>query len=242
MHLGRFGLFLFILGTTAVAMADCPIADKTARTQGLDAALRMYIRCAVNQNDDDTQLYLARIYATGQGNVAANKQKALLFYHLSSENGNATAMVELAKLLTELDSKDETRSEITTYLPRVRTQFKQNTGNSFSGELLHPYALLMLAAEAPEAKWFYTTTVKSDPRAAELLKTYPIDPNKRRQVLRAASRWKQRKMVDLAREILPLAEFDEFYQALYPKKGLPDSFKRSQAVERLKSKLESRLK
>ena len=237
-----WGILLGVLGMSVTSFAACPIADKLAREKGLLAALTAYQNCAIGQNDDDSQLYLARAYETGQENIQKSHGRALLFYHLSAENGNATAMVELANLLTKLDSDEAGRQEIVTYLEKIKAQLSQLTFNSFRGELLHPYALLMLAAEAPEAKWFYTTGVKSDSRAGQLLKNYKIDPNKKKEVIRAATAWKQRKMLDLAYEVFSVSEFNEFHQTLYPKVGLPNSFARAQAVERLKTKVESRQK
>ena len=238
----QWGLFCGVLCTISVAGADCPLADKLAREKGLDAALKTYQHCAIVKNDDEAQLYLGHIYETGQGNVYKNPRRAILFYHLSAENGNATAMVDLAKLLTELDDDDSTRDDIITYMDKIQSQLRYSSGNSFAGELLHPYALLMLAGESPDVKWFYTTKQKSDPRAAQLLKSYTIDPQKKKDVIRAASQWKQRKMLDLAREVFSVKEYNEFYRTLYPKEGLPNAFARSQAVEKLKARIESRQK
>ena len=231
-------LFLVLFCATAVS-AGCPVAEQVARDKGLTAALPVFVQCAIQQNDDETQLYLARIYTKGHGDVAKNISKALLFYHLSSENGNAAAMVELATLLTSLDEKAETRHEISDYLDKAQATLKNNTRNSFKGELLHPYALLMLASESPSEKWFYTTETKSDSRAAQLLKNYQIDPEKKKTVIREASKWKQRKMRDIAFEIYSVSEYNEFYNTLYPKQGIPNSFARSQAVNKLKEKIES---
>ncbi|MDY6407305.1 MAG: hypothetical protein SPL08_01185 [Pseudomonadota bacterium] len=235
-----WGTILGILCWATGVTADCPVADELARTKGLSAALSAYLGCAVNQNDDESQLYLAHVYMTGQENVAQNRQRALLFYHLSAENGNATAMVELARLLIELDNDDKTRGEITSYLEKIQGQFQNNFENSFKGELLHPYALLMLANEAPESKWFYLSRQKSDSRSAQLLKNYQIDAAKKKQVMRTATLWKQRKMVDMAREVFSVSEFNDFYRTLYPETGLPNAFTRAQAVEKLKSRIESR--
>jgi len=224
------------------AGANCPVADKVAREKGLSAAENVYQNCALGQNEDEAQLYLARVYATGQGNIPKSRGRALLFYHLSAENGNATAMVELANLLTEMDGDEASRREIVTYMDKIKAQAKIRPANSFRGDLLHPYALLLLASESPESKWFYITKTKSDPRAAQLIKTYKIDPQKKKEVIREATAWKQRKMIDLAREVFSVSEFNEFYQTLYPKVGLPNSFARAQAVDKLKTRVESRQK
>ncbi|MBR6412762.1 MAG: sel1 repeat family protein [Alphaproteobacteria bacterium] len=242
MHYIHWGFLCSILCAVSVARADCPLADKIAREKGLDAALETYNHCAIVQNDDEAQLYLAHIYEKGQGNVYKNPRRAILFYHLSAENGNATAMVDLAKLLTQLDDNDSTRDDIITYMDKIQGQLRYTSGSSFTGKLLHPYALLMLAAESPEIKWFYSSKQKSDPRASQLLNNYAIDPEKKKEVIRAASQWKRRKMLDLAREVFSVKEYNEFYRTLYPKEGLPNAFARSQAVEKLKARVESRQK
>lgn len=229
-------IFLFI---THTAFAACPVADKIAREKGMDKALPVYINCALYQNDDETQNYLAGIYEKGLGSISKNLNRALLFYHLSAENGNASSMVSLSNILRRLDETDSGREELLNYFKKIRLQ--RLTG-SFTGQFLHPYALLMLAAEKPEVKWFYITSTKSDPRAAKLLKEYQIDDIKKKEVVREATQWKQRKMLDIAKEAFSPSEFRDFYQTLYPKTGRPDAFKRSQAVNKLKEKIESRQK
>ena len=229
-------IFLFI---THTVFAACPVADKFARENNMDKALPIYIDCALYQNDDETQNYLAGIYEKGQGNVAPNLNRALLFYHLSAENGNASSMVSLSNILRRLDETDSGRKALLTYLKKIRLQ---GTTGTFNGQLLHPYALLMLAAEKPEVKWFYTTAKKSDPRAAKLLKEYQMDDIKKKEIIRQATQWKQRKMMDIAKEVLSATEFRDFYQTLYPQIGMPNAFKRSQAVNQLKEKIESKQK
>ena len=235
----RFALFFLLLWSAGQAWADCPVADKIAREKRLSDAMPIYLQCALKNNDDETQLYLARIYNKGQGDVAKSIQRALLLYHLSSENGNATAMVELATLLRSLDDNDDTRNEIVAYTKKIAAQVKGTVNSSFQGQLLHPYALLMLAAEKPDSKWFYLTKTKTDPRAAELLKNYEIEPEKKRVLMQTATAWKQRKMKDIAMQVLTTKELSEFYKTLYPKKGLPNNFARSQAVNKLKERVES---
>ena len=238
----RFGIMLGIILFALSARAGCPVADAQARTGSLSKALSAYQHCALQKGDDDTQLYLAEIYEKGKGDVPKNTQRALLFYHLSSENGNAKAMVGLSKLMSQLDESDAGRAELTTYLTKIRRATSTSGISSFAGQILHPYALLVLASEKPESKWFYQTTVKSDPTASNLLKAYQIEPDKKDQVIKQATQWKQRKMLDIARKVFSVDEFNEFYDTLYPDNGLPNAFERSQAVNRLKERIESRTK
>ena len=235
-----FLTFCFLLLTLS-AHAACPGADTVARANSLRKALPIYISCALQGNDDETQLYLAQIYETGKGDVPKNTQRALLFYHLGSENGNASAMVGLSKLLTRLDSNDRSRAEIPLYLEKIQSSLAGNLGQSFRGQLLHPYTLLLLASEKQSAKWFYPTATKSDSSATQLLKSYKIDPIKKKACLKEASQWKQRRMMDIAREVFSIREYNDFYDILYPDIGLPDPFAREQAVNRLKERVERKL-
>ena len=234
----RFCIMLGLLLFSGIVHAACPGADAIARSNGLKKALPIYITCAVYENDDTAQLYLAQVYETGKGDVPKNIQRALLFYHLGVENGNATAMVGMSKLLTYLDSSDKTRPEIPLYLEKLRNNLTGSLGQSFRGQLLHPYTLLLLAAEKPSAKWFYLTTVKSDPNAASLLKSYKIEPQKKQACIAEATQWKQRRMMDIAREVFSVREYNDFYDILYPEVGIPDAFARERAVNRLKERIE----
>ena len=69
-----------------------------------------------------------------------------------------------------------------------------------------------------------------------------MDDIKKKEIIRQATQWKQRKMMDIAKEVYSPAEFKEFHQTLYPTVGIPNAFKRSQAVNQLKERIESRLK
>ena len=238
----KFFAFLLTFCFTSAVFASCPVADKIAREKGMDKALSIYIDCALYQNDDDTQNYLAGIYEKGQGTVSKNLERALLFYHLSSENGNASSMISLSNILRQLDETEEGRKLLLNYLKKIQLNLKRTHRTSFTGQLLHPYALLMLAAENPSSKWFYTTKTKSDPRASKLMKEYVIDDLKKQEVIREATQWKQRKIQDVAKEVYTRKEFDEFYQILYPKVGMPNAFTRSQAVNKLKERIESKQK
>ena len=85
---------------------------------------------------------------------------------------------------------------------------------SFDGDILHPYALFMLAAENANQKWYYVSDVLSAPEAGGLLKNYQLDKGKKTQMQRLASRWKERKMFDAAKEVYSEADFKKFENAL----------------------------
>lgn len=236
----KFGLFLATLMLANSLWAACPEGDRIEQSKNIQTALPIYIRCALDNNDEDSQLKLARLYRNGSGAIGKNTQRALLFYHLGADNGNAAAMVEFSTLLTALDKNDSTREEIVSYTNKIDNQLKGNPYTTFQGNFLHPYALLVLAAESPDGKWYYPTHNKTDVRAKSMLTAYQIDEDKKKQVLREATEWKQRKLLELARKILSSREFDQFYTTLYPAAGRVDSFQRSQAVSQLKQKFESR--
>ena len=222
------------------AMAACPVADSVARQETLAKAIPIYTNCALHDKDDASQLYLGQIYENGQEDVSPNVQRALLFYHLSAENGNATAMVNMAQLLSRLDDNEATRPEIMAYAKKIRTELASDSRQYFKGDILHPYALLALAAEKPESKWFYTSAVKSDPRAAQLLQAYPITPEKKAEAISQATAWKQRYLFGVARSVLSVEEHNGLYEILYPSQGTPDAFERTKALNIVKERLRER--
>ena len=234
------GLFLLTLILMNPLWAGCPGGDRIAQTQGMRAALPVYMRCALDHNDDQSQLKLARLYRKGSDDIDQSTQRSLLFYHLSADNGNAAAMVEFSTLLTQLDNDDSGREEILSYSGKIKKQLLGSPYATFQGDFLHPYALLVLAAESTDDKWFYPSETKTDTRAKSLIVNYRIDDDKKEQILREASEWKQRKLLELARHLLSPREFNQFYTTLYPPLGQADPFQRSQAVNHLKQKLESR--
>lgn len=230
---------LLIIGLTVgkFCFADCYHADTIAARQGMAAAIPAYEYCITQTGNDDALLKLARLYETGTGGAPKNIQRALLYYHLSSENGNASAQVGLSKLLTRLDNQDDTRAEIQKYLEKIKNQ-SVLFPNDFWGELLHPYTLLILAAENPQAKWYYQTNVRQDKTAATTLKNYPITPEKKQASYAEAAKWKQRKMMEMAEYILTADEFQEFSEKIYPSHGMVDRFIRDRAVKEFQERME----
>lgn len=238
----KHGLFLVVLMLTTSLWAACPDGERVEQAQNIKTALPIYIRCALDNNDDESQLKLARLYRKGSDGIGKNTQRSLLFYHLSADNGNAAAMVEFSTLLTDLDNNDSTQKEIILYTNKIKNQLQENSYTLFQGDFLHPYALLVLASESADNKWYYPSQNKTDVRAKSLLTAYKIDEDKKKTILKKASEWKQRKLIELARNILSPREFNQFYMTLYPAVGQVDPFKRSQAVNNLKQKFESRYK
>ena len=193
-----------------------------------------YEQCALQENNDAVQALLAGAYLNGEYGVAKNVQKALLFYHLSAENGNAKSQIALAKLLLKMDEKDDTRAQIQDYLEKMKLFMTSDKNASFDGNILHPYALFMLAAENADQKWYYVSDDLSAPEAGGLLKNYQLNKVKKREMQRLASRWKERKMFEAAREVYNDVDYKKFENAVKPKLGRADSFLRSQAIEKLK--------
>ncbi len=235
--MNRFWVSAFIIGYSTVLAAACPRGDEVARQSSFQQAMPHYEYCAIQEDDDETQYRLAQVYHHGGYGLPSNVQRALLLYHLSAERGNAEAQLALAQLLTELDGDDVLREEIKIYLEKVKSLFGTQIQTSFRGELLHPYALLALAAEKPESKWFYQSTVRSAKGAADALKKYPIAPDKKAAALREATAWKNQKMLERAEAVLSVSEYQTFYQTLYPARGRSDDFTRSRALQQLKEKL-----
>ncbi len=236
-NLMSFFLCCWIVGGTCVGEARCLLGEAVQQKQGLKASLPIYQDCALVENDDDAQCFLASLYQKGREGISPSTGKALLFYHLSAENGNARSQTELAKLLLKLDETPQGRQEIQTYLKKIQTALGQNPANPFKGELLHPYTLLLLAQENGKQKWYYPTKTTTSAEASVLLKNYRIDSQKRAQALRDASSWKRKKMMEAAKEVFSPQEYQTFYQSIYPNEGRSDPFTRSQELEKLKKQI-----
>lgn len=234
----KWGLFAFFTCFVVFSVhARCLIGEWTQQNQGLAAALPAYEDCALNYNDDASHLLLAATYQQGAPGIAANGQRALLFYHLAAENGNAKAQYMLARLLLQLDETPAGRAQIQTYLNKIQTALRYDDNGAFKGALLHPYTLLLLAAEKADQKWYYPSFVRQEPEASYFLGRYQISDDKKRQAVKDASAWKNAKMLEIAKGLMTPSEFSRFFETLYPQKGRADPFKRAQALEGLKDKI-----
>ena len=145
-------------------------------------------------------------------------------------------------MLIEMDSNPEKRERLASYLRQIKSSLNRAGDYSFKGEILHPFVLLLLASESAEQKWYYSTTVKYSSEAAKIIKEYQLSESKKQELLRAASLWKQRKMMETAKEVLSESEFQTFEKIIFPKQGKADPFLRKQAISNLKTKVENYLK
>lgn len=210
--------------------ARCLLADKYRAEGREQLALVALDTCAVQYNDDESQIKLADSYLSGKNGLKKDEKAALYMYQLSAENGNAEAQVKLAELLQTFDTSSERRKELKKYQEKLQ---KVNADpNTFSGEIQHPYTLLLLAVERPENKWYYPSVTRAAPaRAAGLLSKYKITPEKRQNAMKEASKWKTRKLLEAAREVLSPAEYPEF------ERRLKNTATRTQAMGELKEHL-----
>ncbi len=221
--------------------ASCPDGDLLYRSNP-EKAIKAYQNCALLENDEDSQIRLAEIYKAGGKNIKKNEMKALLFYHLAADNGNALAQTKLAKLLLEMDKDVNKREIVKSYMKQIQISLKNDGDSAFKGEVLHPYVLLMLAGEPSAQKWYYPTKTKYSEEAIMLLKNYRLDADKKRKLLNQGAKWKQRKMMETAREVLSFEEYQKFSETLFPKRGKADPFLRKQAINELKNKVQTYLK
>ncbi len=228
----RLFVFLTLFFCSLSVKAVCPGADALMKKGETMAALRLYESCALKFNDDASQILLAQAYRAGKDGVPQNDRKALLFYHLSSDNGNATAQTEMAQWLLSLDETPEGRSFLQSYLTTVQSRLAGE--ELFRGELLHPYTLLLLAAEKENAKWYYPSRQRTDSRAAPLVRRYDVSDEKKAQAVRDATVWKNRKMKQAARSLWDDKTYQAFINRVFPAHGKADPFQRTQALDQLR--------
>lgn len=209
------------------------------KQQSLDKALPYYETCALSDNNDVAEMILARAYENGEKNIPVNTQKALLFYHLAADNGNAEAQVALAKMLMKLDTGTTGRQELSSYMRKIQAALKNQPAGDFKGQVLHPYTLLLLAAERGDQKWYYPSATTTSAEAGKLLKTYKIDDVKKKEAIKDASVWKQQKMMQAARQVLSDEEYQTFEGAVAPARGKADTFAKNRAMDTLKSKVKA---
>lgn len=230
-------IYVFVL-----CLLGCVAVSAQARCFSESQTKADYLLCAIQENDDEAQLYMAHQHL-GKGALTevpvTQLYRALLYFHLSADNGNALAQRELAQLLMQMDEDLVLRQSLKGYLEQVK-KANQNGQITFSDELIHPYILLTLAAEAGANKWYYPSLKKRDvPMARDLLQQYPqIDDAKKQMLIRRASQWKQEKMKQAAQEVYDQKEYRQFMDRVFPEQGRADAFIRQQALDELKEKIQ----
>ena len=206
------------------------LADKYQQEGNEEERIMALGVCALQYNDDESQMEMAQLHERGTDVVEKDEKMALYLYQLAAESGNAEAQVKLAEMLQDFDSSPERRSQLKEYVGKLETTGVQTT--SFSGEIQHPYTLLLLASERVENKWYYPSTHRGAPaRASALLRNYKITPEKRQAALKEASRWKTRKLLEAAKEVLSSDEYPDF------EKRLQNNSTRNQAMMELRERL-----
>lgn len=237
---------VFIIGVSAFltvkpAGAVCSKGENILKTQGTLAAQKAFEFCALGENEETAQIWLAQFYQNKKNRTASDKMKMIFYYHLAAENGNAHAQVALAKHLLQMDSIDSERRILESYMSQMQA-FMSSKEMLFKGKILHPYALLMLASEDASQKWYYPTTQKSDGEARVLLSQFNNLPSERKkEYVRQASLWKQQKMKEAAQEVMSTMEYQAFMDTVYPVQGKADAYARTQAIEGLREKINAYL-
>ena len=192
-----FSLFILASVTTHAA---CPVADSFFEKGMNGSAVAALETCATAYNDDESQLKLVKLYANGQYGLQPDLNQVLYYSQLAAETGNAQAQLLLAEILISENATPETRDILLKYRSKVqKNSFNDNQGD-FNGDFLHPYALLMLASESAEKKWYYPSKVRSaPPKAISLYKGYQISDEGKREAIRQASQFKTRKLLQTAK-------------------------------------------
>ena len=226
-------IFLSLLFISFSGQAGCPYADSFFKKGRDDVAVNALYGCAINSNDDESQMKLAKALTKGEYGLKRDSKQALYFFQLAAETGNAEAQLALAELLMKSDAKPETRNALLKYRSNLKTTSSTDEKITFNGDFIHPYALLMLASESPDKKWYYPSQVRNAPaKALSLYKTYSIDDDKKREAMRQASQFKTRKLLQVAKEVYSDEEYPDIADRL------KNSQTQKQALSELKQKLE----
>ena len=199
-----------LLGLSYSAHAVCPLPHDSSLSLENAKVRVVYQGCAEGMNDDYAQARLAAFYDKGAKSTPRELSKALYYYQLSADNGNAVSQARLAELYVELDKNAQGRKVLHDYLDSVVSMSdetkKANTDDIWVS-LTHPYVLLLLANEKPEGKWYYPTEQKVAPeKARNLLGQYKVDAARKRSYVQQASAWKQKKLLEIAKQVLSGAE------------------------------------
>lgn len=222
-------------------MASCLPNDGFLKTLSEKDKLEHYQICAIDYNNDEAQLYLANLYEKGTASTKQDLYKALLYYHLASDNGNAMAQVDFANLLLEMDKTPKNREIVVSYVEQMKIAMKNDTTSLFVGGILHPYILYMLASEPESGKWYYPTTTKTNVNAKAYLANYKIDDEKKNALLQQGSQWKQRKMLETAKMVLSPTDYQIFERTVFPSSGMVDTFARNRQITLLQQKVSNYL-
>lgn len=239
--MNRFLIFSFLFLMSSKVFAICEAGDSVYQ-KSVKASIPAYQNCAIIENDDEAQLKLAHIYYEGAKNVEKDVVKTLLYLHLAADNGNAVAQTKLAKLLLALDETSQGREKVLSYMKQIKLALGNASSLEFQGEILHPFVLLSLAVEPVSQKWYYPTNTKSSSEAAALLKSYQVDEKRKKDLIKQGARWKQRKLMETAKEVLSFDEYEKFKNVLYPTKGKADPFLRKQELSNLREKIQTYLR
>ena len=220
-------VFVSVLSLPVLSWAGCPIADFFFKSGKNDQALQALDTCAMSYNDDESQVKLAQVYELGQYNQSKNPEKVLFYYQLAAEAGHAEAQVRLAELFMDYDKTNENRQKLLAYRKKVVP--KSDSNQTFNGDFMHPYALLLLASEPTDKKWYYPSQTRIAPaRTLSLMQKFNIDGPKKKKALKQASQWKTRKLLETAKEVVP----SDIYSDLVTR--LKNAGTQAKAMEELK--------
>ena len=244
---GILAALFCLMNFAADGFAACPEGDILLQKGMEKQAVEAYTTCAEEENDPQAQFFLGQAYQNGKNGLNTDLNNALFYYQLAAENGYAPAQVQLAKILSSLMTNNETVI-LETYQQILKSLEEQELTGTQKTQIadravqgLPPYAWLLLAADKKENKWFLPAGESSDEEALSLLRVMDkqISPTDKKAAVRQASKWKEKKLLQTAKEVLTEQEYQAFYQTLYPTVRKPDAKARGQALMYLKRKIQS---
>lgn len=126
---------------TSVAEAACPAADQALANKQYADAISAFDACVANDGQPDDYYKLATLYYKGLGLDAPDPSSSIQYYRMAANLGYAPAQAFLGLILFE--------------------------GKGTEPNKVEGYSWLLLAADTPENKWFYTRDTADTPKAAQ---------------------------------------------------------------------------
>ena len=205
---------MFILLTDA--FAGCDLAEMAMKHNRPDAAIREYAVCGGLRGDIPSLFETAKMYYEGKG-TAPDFGKAMTYFNKAANLGHAPSQLKLAILYAR--------------------------GEGAERNYRRAYTWAYLASEGPDKRWYYaintTDAAKQnvergpDPKAKDVLRYIEgkLENSGQKNTIIAGAMndvngWKNRRLHDFARKVLPGEEYNTFSKELKRNARDPETVKK----------------